>query len=121
MSPNETLYERLGGQDAIDAVVEEFYDRALADEELAPYFEGVDTDELREHQKEFVAFAADGPVDYDGRGMAAAHAHLDVTDDAFDRVAEHLDASLRAFDVAEADREELLTAVEALRSDVVTA
>lgn len=115
-----TLYERLGGASAVDAVVDEFYDRVLADETLAPYFEGVDTETLHDHQVAFISHVAGGPVEYDGRAMAAAHAGLGVSDEAFDRVADHLDASLRTFDVPASDRAELLDAVESLRADVVS-
>lgn len=118
---SKTLYDRLGGRDAIEAVVDEFYDRVLTDERLEHYFEGVDTEALQDHQAKFISHVAGGPVEYDGRNMAAAHAHLDITAADFDRVAEHLDASLRAFDVPESDRAELLDAVAALKSDVVSA
>jgi hemoglobin len=117
----ETLYDRLGGEAGIEAVVDEFYDRVLTDEHLESYLDGVDTDALHDHQAAFISHVAGGPVEYDGRTMAAAHAHLDVTDEDFDRVAEHLDASLRAFDVSDEDREELLDAVASLRADVVSA
>jgi hemoglobin len=117
----ETLYDRLGGEAGIDAVVDEFYDRVLTDDRLGPYFEGVDTDTLHDHQAKFISHVAGGPVEYDGRDMAAAHARLTVTDEDFDRVAEHLEASLRAFDVSADDREELLEAVASLRADIVSA
>lgn len=119
--PSETLYERLGGEAAVDAVVDEFYDRVLADESLAPYFEGVDTERLRDHQKQFIAQVAGGPAEYDGADMHTAHAHLDITAEAFARVVDHLDASLRAFDVPAEDREAVLDAVAAFEDDVVTA
>ena len=45
----KSLYDRLGGEVALDAVVDEFYDRVLADEELRPYFADVSMDELHEH------------------------------------------------------------------------
>lgn len=121
MASQETLYERLGGQEAIDAVVEEFYDHVLADEQLQPYFEAIDTDELRTHQKEFLRYVTDGVEDYEGPSMHAAHAHLDITAEAFDRVATHLDASLRACRVADTNREELLAEVAALEDEIVTA
>ncbi|WP_123538321.1 group I truncated hemoglobin [Halosimplex salinum] len=117
----DTLYERLGGQDAIDAVVEEFYDRVLADDDLQPYFADTDTDELRAHQKAFISYVAGGEEAYDGPGMGAAHDHLNVTAEAFGRVAEHLDASLRACGVDDPEREGLLSAVADLQDDVVTA
>ena len=121
MATDETLYERLGGQAAIDAVVDEFYDRVLADEALQPYFTDTDTEELRDHQKAFIAYVAGGADDYDGPGMDTAHEHLDVTAEAFDRIATHLDDSLRACGVDDADREELMRAVAALQDDIVTA
>lgn len=121
MTSEKTLYERLGGQEAVDAVVDEFYDRVLADDELKPYFGNVDTDALREHQKEFIGYVVGGHDDYDGQGMDEAHAHLGITGRAFDRVADHLDASLRACGVSERDRTELLSEVAALRSEIVTA
>lgn len=118
---DDSLFERIGGQAAVDAVVDEFYDRVLADEDLAEYFEGVDTAALRDHQKEFVAFVAGGRDSYDGPSMKAAHEHLGVTEAAFGRVAQHLDESLRACGVADEDREELMSAVADLRGDIVTA
>lgn len=121
MSSEDTLYERLGGEEAIHAVVEEFYDRVLADEELKPYFADIDTDELREHQKGFISYVTGGYDDYEGPSMYEAHAHLHITDKAFDRVADHLDASLRACEVSEDDRRELLAEVATLRGEIVTA
>ena len=121
MTAEDTLYERLGGQDAIDAVVEEFYDRVLADEDLQSYFAETDTEALRDHQSAFLTFVTDGAEEYNGPGMGPAHEHLDVTPEAFASVAEHLDASLRACGVAEADREELMAAVAGLEDDVVSA
>ncbi|MFB6107701.1 MAG: group 1 truncated hemoglobin [Haloplanus sp.] len=116
-----TLYDRLGGRDGIDAVVDDFYDRVLADESLEAYFEDSDPAELRAHQKRFVAHVAGGPVAYDGAEMAAAHDHLDVTAEAFGRVADHLAASLEANDVPAAAREELLDEVVSLEPAVVSA
>lgn len=120
MPEDGTLFERLGGQEAIDAVVDDFYDRVLSDEDLQPYFRETDTGELREHQKQFLAAVAGGPVEYDGTDMATAHAHLDVTDEAFTRVAEHLSATLESFDVPEEERSEVMDAVASYRDDVVT-
>lgn len=105
MTAEDTLYERLGGQDAIDAVVDEFYDRVLADEDLQPYFAETDTEALREHQSAFLTFVTGGTEEYGGPGMGPAHDHLDVTPGAFASVAEHLDASLRVCGVDEAERE----------------
>ena len=117
----DTLYDRLGGRAGISAVVDEFYDRVLADEQLAGYFTDTDTEALREHQTAFISHVTGGPDSYDGREMAAAHAGLEITDADFDRVAGHLQAALEAFDVAEADIETVLDEVSALRPAIVQA
>lgn len=57
---SETLYERLGGEDAIAAVVDEFYDRVVADEQVAYYFEDVDMQQQRAHQTQFISSVAGG-------------------------------------------------------------
>ncbi|WP_435344631.1 group I truncated hemoglobin [Haloarchaeobius sp. HRN-SO-5] len=116
----ETLYDRLGGEEAVAAVVDDFYDRVLADEWVNHHFEGTDMEDLHSHQRQFVAAAAGGPVDYDGRDMAAAHDGLDITDEEFDVVADHLATALATNGVAEADRETLMDEVAALRPAIVS-
>ena len=116
---SETTYQRLGGRDAVEAVVDEFYDRILADESLAPFFEGVPMARLRAHQVAFLSAVTGGPDDYDGDDMRAVHAHLDLTGDHFDAVAGHLVDALRACDVPEEDIDTVVTAVEELHDPVL--
>lgn len=116
-----TLYERLGEGDAIAAVVDEFYDRVLADDELEAYFENTDTAALREHQTQFLSSVTGGPDQYDGVDMATAHEHLGVTVAHFGRIAEHLDGALREFDVPDEEREAVMEAVASYQDDIVTA
>jgi len=117
--PNETLYDRLGGEPAIGAVVEEFYDRVLADERVAHHFEDVDMAAQRSHQTKFLSAVTGGPIQYEGEDMASAHAGLEITGEEFRIVATHLDEALRAFDVDEADREAVMEAVAGFEDDVV--
>ena len=114
-----TLYDRLGGEDAVAAVVDEFYGRVLDDEQLIEYFEDADVDELRAHQTSFLSAVTGGPVEYTGENMREAHAHLDLTEKDFQRVARHLEESLRAFDVPDEDVDEVLVAVADLQGDVL--
>jgi len=114
-----TLYEELGGREAIEAVVDDFYDRVLADDSLVDYFEETTMDELREHQAEFLSAVTGGPVEYTGAEMRAAHEHLALTDGDFDAVAGHLEAALRDNGVADEDVTAVLEAVESLRDDVL--
>ena len=117
--PNETLYERLGGEPAIGAVVNEFYDRVLADDRVNHHFDDVDMAEQRSHQTKFLSAVTGGPMRYEGAEMATAHEELAITAAEFDVVAEHLDEALREFDVDDADREAVMEAVAGFEGDVV--
>jgi len=116
---SETLYDRLGGEAGVEAVVEDFYERVLSDDSLVEYFESIEMDDLRAHQREFITMVTDGPSDYDGPDMRTAHAHLDLTDQDFAAVAGHLDEALRAAGVADEDREAVMSAVADLEDDVL--
>ena len=76
------------------AAVDDFYERALGDPVLAPYFAHIEMRRLKSHMRAFLAVAVGGPEIYAGRDMGAAHAHLNVTGEAFDHVVEHLVATL---------------------------
>jgi hemoglobin len=88
------IYERIGGAPAVEAVVDLFYEKVWSDPALAGYFEGIDRDRLKEHQREFVSAALGGPERYDGRNMGEAHAGLGITDAVFYQVVAHLAATL---------------------------
>jgi hemoglobin len=116
---DETLYERLGGEKAIGAVVDEFYDRVLADDRLAPYFEEVDMERQRAHQTAFISAIAGGPDRYEGENMRLAHEHLDIDEGDFGAVAGHLDDALGEFDVADEDRKAVMAAVAETKGDIL--
>ncbi len=116
-----TLYDRLGGQQAVGAVVDEFYDRVVADDRVAHHFEEVDMSDQRAHQTAFLSAVAGGPGTYEGDDMATAHEGMRISNAEFDAIATHLDGALREFDVDDADREAVMDAVEGFRSDIVEA
>ncbi|TMT85211.1 group 1 truncated hemoglobin [Haloterrigena sp. H1] len=118
---SDTLYERLGGEDAIAAVVDEFYDRVVADEQVAYYFEDVDMQQQRAHQTQFISSVAGGPIEYSGDDMETAHDHLGITPSEFEAIATHLGDALAAFDVDEDDRQAVLEAVASYQDNIVTA
>ena len=89
-----SVYEQLGGETAIALAVDSFYDRVMADSSLAHYFEGMDLDVLREHQRAFLAVALGGPELYDGRSMRNAHSAFSITDDEFTSAVGHLGDAL---------------------------
>lgn len=116
---DETLYEKLGGEQAIDAVVDRFYERVLADDQLAGFFDDTDMAKMRAHQAAFLTYVTEGAETYDGRGMREAHAGLGITDEDFDAVAVHLQETLAEFDVPDEQIDPLMTAVADLRGKVV--
>ncbi|WP_435361595.1 group I truncated hemoglobin [Haloarchaeobius sp. DFWS5] len=119
MTKDKTVFDRLGGQDAVEAVVDDFYDRVLSDERVLHHFEGSDTTALRAHQVQFISAVTGGPVEYTGDDMQAAHDGMDITDAEYDVVAGHLDVALAENDVSQKDRRDVLETVESLRPDIV--
>ena len=69
----DTLYETIGGNHTIQAAVQRFYDKVLADDTLRPFFEGVDVVQLRSRQSMFVSMLLGGRVVYTGKHVHAAH------------------------------------------------
>jgi hemoglobin len=90
----QTLYERLGGLDAIAAVVEDFRDRVAADDRINLKFARTDLGRLRKMLIDQVCEATGGPCRYNGRGMKEAHAGMKVTTGEFNALVEDLVATM---------------------------
>ena len=116
---SQTIYRDIGGRDAVEAVVDDFYERVLADEGLAPYFDGMDMDELRTHQVQFISAVAGGPVEYSGADMREAHAHLGIEEADFDLVGQYLQEALEENGVPEEHVEAIMSEVVALKDPVL--
>ena len=116
---DETVFDRLGGHEAVESVVNDFYDRVLNDERVIHHFEDRDTTELRAHQVQFISAVTGGPVEYSGADMREAHRGMGITDTEFDIIAEHLDTALAENDVSDADRQRVLATVEEVRPEIV--
>ncbi|MBX0285084.1 group 1 truncated hemoglobin [Halomicroarcula sp. F28] len=115
----ETLYERLGGHDGIRAVVDDFYDRLLADDDIGPFFEGSDLAKLRRTQTDFLCEAAGGPETYDAEPIREAHIDVPFTPEHIQRAVELLYRSLGEFDVADEDADAVVGAVAAYEQDLL--
>ena len=113
------MYATLGGRRVFEAAVEDFYRRVVGDEALRRYFDGIDLERLKAHQHSFLAMALGGPRAYVGRTMAAAHTTLAITDEAFDRVLDHLVGTLADLGVASGLIRQTVSALLALRHDIV--
>ena len=116
---SESIYAAIGGKEAVEAVVDDFYDRVLSDESLIGFFEGMDMVELRAHQVQFISSVAGGPVEYSGADMREAHAHLDIGEGDFDHVATYLEAALRENGVDDGHVDAILSEVEELRAPIL--
>ncbi len=90
-----SLYDRIGGTEALDRLMQAFYGRVLGDPELAPFFENSSMDHLRNMQREFFGAALDGPIRYGGRSLVAAHAGRGIEIRHFARFVEHLLETLK--------------------------
>lgn len=114
-----TLYDRLGGREGIEAVVDEFYDRLLADDELGPFFADADTEMLRRTQADFLCEAAGGPETYDAAPVREAHLHVPFTESHVRRAIDILEATLAAFDVPDDDADKVVQAIAAYEADLL--
>jgi hemoglobin len=118
-STQTTLYEQLGGQEAINAVVEEFYARVLADEKVRDLFKNTDMEKQKRHQAAFIAYATGGPNRYQGRTIKKAHEGLGITEEQFMAVATHLSDSLKHFNVPQHLIDQVIELFASLKGDVV--
>src|SRR6056297_148811 len=116
----DTLYDRLGGHDAISAVVDDFYDRLVADPDLGPFFADADLDRLRKTQTDFLCEAAGGPQTYDGPSIEDAHLDVPFEPAHIERAVELLYESLEAFDVEGEDADAVVGAVAQFEAELLT-
>lgn len=116
-----SIYAQIGGAEAIEAVVEDFYVRVLADEELAAFFTGTNMARLKGKQAEFFGAALGGPDPYTGAPMRQVHQGRGITVHHFDLVAGHLSDSLSAAGVPEPLVADIIGAVAPLADEIATA
>lgn len=117
-----TIFEQIGGEPAIQAAVETFYRKVLADDRIAHFFDDVDMEGQIAKQKGFFVMATGGPNSYTGKDMREGHKHLierGLNDSHVDAVVEHLGATLNELGVPSNLVEQVLTKVEGLRDDVL--
>jgi hemoglobin len=119
---SKTLYERLGGYNAIAAVVEDFAPKLFNDVRVGRYFVGMSTDsraQFIQKNKNLVCKVTGGPCDIISRPAKTAHAGLGITEGEFNVVVQHLVDTLNKFDVPNAEQKELLGIIGTLKPDIV--
>ncbi|KTD51350.1 group I truncated hemoglobin [Legionella quateirensis] len=117
-----SLYERLGGQAAVNTAVDIFYRKVLTDQRVNHFFDGVDMEQQINKQKGFLTMVFGGPNHYTGKGMREGHRHLvqkGLNDTHVDAIIELLGATLAELGVSENDIQEVAAIANSVRSDVL--
>ena len=119
---DQTLYQRVGGYDAVAAATDDALPRLLHDPQLKAYFDHLSQDSLRKLRQHFVDFlvsAAGGPAYYIGRDMRTTHAGMGITDEQWHAFVTDLGATLEHLNVPERESSEFLALVETTRPEIV--
>lgn len=114
-----SLYSQIGGKAAIDAAVDLFYTKVLADERVNYFFEDVNMKRQHNKQKQFLSAALGSPVPYTGMDMRKGHASMDLTEEHFSAIAEHLQATLTELKVKPELIKKVLAVVATTKDDVL--
>ena len=115
----QSLYERLGGQEAIALVVDDFVARCAKDDRINAKFGRTDIVRLKKMLVDQVCKATGGPCTYTGRDMKETHTGMGVTAGEFNALVEDLVASLDNFGVPKPDQDELLGQLAPMKGDIV--
>ena len=114
-----SLYQRLGGKEAITAVVDDVIVRIAADPRINHFFEDTDIPELKTQLVDQLCELSGGPCVYEGRDMLTAHVDMGVSQADFDAMVDDLVQSLTAFNVPAAEQQELLALLAPMQDDIV--
>lgn len=120
MTPKtQSLYDRIGGDEAIAGLVDQFYDRVLDDPELEPFFRFTPMEKLRAMQMEFFAAALDGPVKYSGKPIDYIHQGRGITTKHLTRFMGHLLMTIREFHPDEKEVDEMISRISTYADEVL--
>ena len=117
-----SLFEKLGGADAVNAAVDIFYRKVLTDDGVSKFFDGVDMETQSQKQKAFLTMVFGGPNSYSGLDMREGHKHLvamGLDDSHVDAVIELLGATLKELGVGDEDITQVAGIAESVRDDVL--
>jgi len=120
----KTLYERLGGYDAVSAVVNDLLPRLRKDPQLGRFWQYRSEDNLKRSKQlliDFLCSGAGGPLFYTGRDMKTSHKGMGINESDWSAFLGHLHATLEAFEVPQLERDELGIVVQNTKKDMVEA
>ncbi len=121
---DRSLYERLGGYDALVAVADNLLPRLAGDGQLGRFWANRGEDGIQREKQllvDFLASNAGGPMYYTGRDMLLSHKGMKISTGDWDAFIGHLNATLDAFEVPEQERGEVLAFIDSTRADIVEA
>lgn len=121
-SGEKSFYQRVGGYDALAAVVDDFIGRLVSDKQFEKFFSGFSIDSkkrIRQDLLDQLCVATGGPCVYLGRDMKTTHGGLGITEADWDTAVKHLTASIEKFKVPNREKGELLAFVATLKKDIV--
>ena len=119
---DKSLYERLGGYDAIAAVTNAVYLRLKSDDKLRRFYDHRGDDGVEREKQlliDFLAAAAGGPLYYTGRNMKIVHKGMRLDDEDWQRAVGYLTGALDSFNVPERETAEVLALVESTKQEIV--
>ncbi len=118
---DKSLYDRLGGVDAIKAVVKDFVEEQVAKDDRinTKFFSNADLPKLQEHLVNQICEATGGPCKYTGRNMKETHAGMGVDEPSWNALVEDLQKSLAKFNVPQKEQDELIGALAGMHDDIV--
>lgn len=120
----KTLYERLGGYDAICAVANDLLPRLQADSRLARFWQHRGEDGIKREKQlliDYLCSSAGGPMYYTGRDMKTSHKGMKISESDWSAFLGHVNATLDAFKVPQAERNEVVAFVQSTKRDIVEA
>jgi hemoglobin len=119
---SESLFDRLGGQNAVNAAVDIFYRKMLLDERVNYFFDDIDMEQQILKQKGFLTMVFGGPNNYTGKNMQEGHRHLlerGLNDSHVDIVLEHLGATLKELGAHDEDIQKVAAIANSVRDEVL--
>ena len=119
MAPQKSLYDRLGGQPAVTAVVDDFVGNVAADSRINGFFARTDIPRLKKNLVDQICAGTGGPCTYSGRDMKSAHKGMNITDAQFGALVEDLVKTLDKFKVPEKEKGELLGVLGPMKPQIV--
>ncbi|MBP9085352.1 MAG: group 1 truncated hemoglobin [Kofleriaceae bacterium] len=115
----KSLYDRLGGKDAINTVVGMMLANVVGDARINARFANADAQALQGKLVDQICEATGGPCKYEGKDMKTAHTGMKVTEEEFGALVEDLVKALDAAKVGEKEKTELLGALGGMKGDIV--